>query len=103
MTRGNIQTEVGQLEVKIIGWGDVSKTQAQFHPILKVVACESEKDGEKRKYVNSASKKMDDYLKEQAGQNNFKLDILHSQIKYLVHFTPLQVFFMEKFGGYKRI
>ncbi|MEK6757728.1 MAG: hypothetical protein AABX88_01235 [Nanoarchaeota archaeon] len=76
----------------------ILKSKAAYHPTLKIIAYK-----EKGDETNFSSKRMFGYLCEKSEEDNKKLQELNSQTKYLTHLPHLQGFFMEKFGGYKKI
>ena len=73
--------------------------KAEYSQELKVIAYrrENEEPGTR------LEERMYDYLEKNSNGNSEEVRRLHGDVKYFKHFPNLQGFFLETFGGYKRI
>ena len=95
---GIIEDEINNAESITLDLERALKAKAVYHPELKVIAQIGKDDGD-----NFHFKRMFNYMCNEAGDDNDKLQKLNGNLKYLVNFPKIQGFFMETFGGYNKI
>lgn len=72
--------------------------KAEYSPELKVIAYQEKNENRE----NCLNKRMYDYL-EKNSKNSEEVRKLYKEVRCIKHFSNLQGFLLETFGGYKRI